>query len=149
MTQSNRGNTKMALFWKKASNFQFNTVRAENEFSIEFSIEFMSFWLTFSLGIILLLIVKYDRLGESNLKRFVVVASDWPKNKSSESSEQLFTSWTLQLWFVKVISQFYSKVVVRLKWRSSVDYSRQFWSVGNVSLCCLLHWRPSLFLQVV
>ena len=82
-------------------------------------------------------------------KRFVVVTSDWPKNKSSESSEQLFTRWTLQLWFVKVISQFYSKVVVRLKWRSSDDYSRQFWSVGNVSLCCLLHWWPSLFLQVV
>ena len=65
MTQSNRGITKMALFWKKASNFQFNTVRAENEFSIEF----MSFWPTFSLGIILLSIVKYDRLGEINLEK--------------------------------------------------------------------------------
>ena len=99
--------TEVILRWhcfeKRLLNFQFNTVRAENEFSIKF----MSFWLTFSLGIILLSIVKYDRLGESNLKRFVVVASDWPKNKSSESSEQLFTSWTLQVWFVKVISQFY------------------------------------------
>ena len=47
------------------------------------------------------------------LKGFVIENGDWPEPKSSESSEQLIFSGTLQDLFVKVIGQFCSKLAVR------------------------------------
>ena len=46
---------------------------------------------------------------------FVVETTDWPKWKSSDSSEQLFISGTLQLWPLKLLASF------ALKWVSDLN----------------------------
>ena len=69
---------------------------------------------------------------------FVVDTTDWPKKKSSDSSQQLFISGTLQLWPLKPLVSF------PLKWLSDLNGVRpvigQFRSVGKVCLFCIVRW---------